>query len=87
MRLGPVAPAYILFRRAAGEFAFGCVIAVFTHASDHDAVAFDWHGSDEVSGDGWTELQDNGFSVGEISYHIGDKSGFCARRWTSSTAF
>ena len=78
-----VEPAYILFGDAGGEFVFGCVTGAFPYASDHDAIAFDWEGSDEmeeVHGEGWAELQDDGSLAGEISFHNGDESGFIARR-------
>ena len=85
-----VEPAYILFNDTGGEFAFGCVTAVFPDASNHDVIEFDWDGSDEgdqVRGGGWAELQGDGSLAGEISFHNGDESGFIARRWeTSSTA-
>ena len=83
-------PAYILFGPTGGEFAFGCVTGAFAGGGEHDAVAFDWHGADEMDeacGDGWAELQDDGSLVGEITFHNRDQSGFIARRWeTSSTA-
>lgn len=85
-----VEPAYILFGDGGGEFAFGCVTAVFPYASKHDDVSFDWNGSDEgdqVCGDRWAELRDDGSLIGEIKFRNGDESGFTARRWeTSSTA-
>ena len=85
-----VEPAYILFKPTRGEFAFGCVTGAFAGGGDHDAVAFDWDGNDEMDeacGDGWAELQDDGSLVGEITFHNGDQSGFIARRCeTSSTA-
>ena len=85
-----VEPAYILFGQTSGEFAFGCVTGSFPGAADSDAVAFDWDGNDEmdeVRGDGWAELQDDGSLVGEINFHNGDEIRFIARRWpTSSTA-
>lgn len=42
---------------------------------------------DQVSGDGWAELQNDGSLAGEISYHNGDETTFKAAPWaTSSTA-
>ena len=85
-----VEPAYILFGSAGGEFAFGCVTGSFSGASPSAAVAFDWDGNDEmdeVSGDGWAELQPDGSLLGGINFHNGDEIAFNARRWaTSSTA-
>jgi hypothetical protein len=85
-----VEAAYILFGPTGGEFAFGCVTGSFAGAGKSDAVAFDWDGNDEmdeVRGDGWAELQDDGSLVGEINFHNGDDIPFIARPWpTSSTA-
>jgi hypothetical protein len=85
-----VEPAYILFGPTRGEFAFGCVTGSFAGASKSDAVAFDWDGNDEmdeVRGDGWAELQDDGSLVGEINFHNGDEIPLITRPWpTSSTA-
>ena len=83
-------PAYMLFEATRGEFAFGCVTGSFAGGGDHDAVAFDWDGNDEmdeVQGDGWAELQADGSLTGAICFHGGDEIAFIARRWeTSSTA-
>jgi hypothetical protein len=83
-------PAYILFEATRGEFAFGCVTGSFAAGGDHDAVAFDWDGNDEMDeaqGDGWAELQADGSLMGGICFHSGDEIDFIARRWpTSSTA-
>ena len=80
MLILPIEPAYILFGDTGGEFAFGCVTGSFPHASDCDAIAFDWDGNnemDEACGEGWAELQ-GGDSL------VGDESGFTARRWPTS---
>lgn len=85
-----MAPAYILFGPAGGEFAYGCVTGAFPGSTDADAVAFDWDGNDEMgeaSGDGWAELQPDGSLIGEVRFHGGDEITFTARPWaTSSTA-
>ena len=82
-------PAYILFGRQRGEFAFGCVTGAFAGGADSDAVEFDWDGNDEMDeacGDGWAEVQPDGSLTGEIRFHNGDEITFTARRWpTSST--
>jgi hypothetical protein len=42
-----------------------------------DAVNFDWQGNDEIepaTGDGWAELQDDGFLKGEFAYSTATKS-------------
>jgi hypothetical protein len=83
-------PAYILFGQTGGEFAFGCVTGAFAGGGDHDGIAFDWDGNDEMDeacGSGWAELQPDGSLCGEIKFHDGDDIAFTARRWpTSSTA-
>ena len=82
-------PAYILFGSATGEFAFGCVTGSFPGGADTNAVRFDWEGNDEmdeVRGDGWAQLDPDGFLSGEIRFHGGDEIPFIARPWpTSST--
>ena len=59
-----VAPAYIVFDgKGRGEFAFGALTATLEAAFTPSGADFDWHGfdeGDEVSGDGWAELQDDG---------------------------
>ncbi len=83
-----VEPAYILFEAARGEFAFGCVTGSFAGGGDHDAVAFDWDGADEMDeacGPGWAELQADGSLQGEIRFHGGDDIAFTARRWPASS--
>ena len=84
-------PAYIHFKAARGEFAFGCVTGSFAGGGDHDAVEFDWDGSDEmdqVGGHGWAERQADGTLTGEIHVHNGDDIPFTAKPWpTSSTAY
>lgn len=86
-----VEPAYILFDgKGGGEFAFGCVTGGIDGAGDTDNVAFTWAGSDEmdeISGDGWVELQPDGSLLGQICIHRGDEIDFIAHPWkTSSTA-
>jgi len=84
-----VEPAYILFEATRGEFAFGCVSGAFAGGADHDAVAFDWDGNDEMDearGSGWAELHPDGSLKGEISFHRGDDIPFIARRWPTSSS-
>ena len=84
--------AYILFRAdGGGEFVFGCCTGHIWTASTTEAesIDFSWNGSDEmdeVSGDGYAELQPDGAIKGEISYHNGEEYAFVARKPTSSTA-
>ena len=86
-----VEPAYILFDgKGGGKFAFGCVTGAIHGAGHSNAIEFAWDGNDEmdeVSGDGWAELQTDGSIVGQICFHGGDEANFTARPWsTSSTA-
>jgi hypothetical protein len=56
-------PAYILFGRSGGEFAFGCIIGTLHGTAKGDAIEFTWSGDDEMEeacGDGWVELHEDG---------------------------
>jgi hypothetical protein len=83
-------PAYILFDKSVGEFAFGCVTGAIHGTADSNAVEFTWSGNDEMDeacGDGWAELQHDGTLEGQICFQGGDEADFIARPWdTSSTA-
>ena len=85
-------PAYILFEKASGEFAFGCVTGQIYGGPEPAATAlsFSWNGNDEMdeaNGDGWVQLEPDDSLAGEIAFHGGDEIRFIARRWnTSSTA-
>jgi hypothetical protein len=87
-----VEPAYLLLTEREGMFAFGCVTGQIYSGATADArmVHFSWAGNDEmdeVSGDGWVELQPDDSLAGEIGFQGGDEIAFTARRWdTSSTA-
>ena len=53
-------PAYILFDKTGGEFAFGCVTGAIHGTVDGVAVEFSWSGNDEMDeacGDGWAKLK------------------------------
>jgi hypothetical protein len=79
-----VEPAYILFGKAGGTFAFGCVTATIHEMAEGDAVDVTWSGSaesDEASGDGWAELKEDGTLEGQICFQNGDEADFTARRW------
>lgn len=83
-----VEPAYIMFGEAGGEFAFGCVSGAIHGVVTGNAYDFTWSGSDEmddVCGDGWVALQDDGSLEGEICFHNGDDAEFIARRWNDSS--
>jgi hypothetical protein len=83
-------PAYILFGRLGGEFAFGCVTGAIHGTAKGDSIEFTWCGNDEMeqaSGDGWAELQEDGTLQGQICFQTGDEADFTAKPWhTSSTA-
>lgn len=76
--------------RGVGEMAFGALTAALDCAWTPSGFEFTWDGSDEgdqVSGDGWAEIQPDGSLRGEIDWHNGDETGFKAVPWsTSSTA-
>jgi hypothetical protein len=80
-----VEPAYIEFDgKGFGTFVFGCLTASLHGDDSSDDIEFTWDGSDEgdqVSGDGWAELQPDGSLDGEISFRNGDESTFKARPW------
>lgn len=78
--------AHILFGQEGGEFAFGCLTGSIHGACHGDVIEFDWDGSDEmeeVSGQGWAELQPDGSLGGEISLDNGDDIAFIALRETT----
>ena len=80
-----VAPAFIEFgRHGDGEMRFGALEAALECSYVQTSIDFTWHGSDEgdeVWGEGWAELDENGCLDGEISFHSGDETTFKARRW------
>ena len=78
-------PAHITFRAGGrGDFAFGCVHATLGGQPSGKALSFTWTGFDEnddVSGEGFAELQDDGTLEGEISFYNGDEATFKAHRF------
>ena len=67
-----------------GEMAFGALEASLDCGFTHTGVDFEWNGADEgdqVSGDGWADLRNDGCLEGEIAYHNGDKTTFIAAPW------
>lgn len=80
-----VGPANIVLDATGhGELAFGALVATLDCAFLAGGVDFSWHGfdeGDEVFGEGWAELQDDGSLNGEFSYHHGDESTFKAQPW------
>jgi hypothetical protein len=86
-----VEPAFIVIDdRGGGEMTFGAMTAALDCGSTPNGVDFSWNGADEgdqVCGEGWAELQDDGSLMGEISYRNGDETSFKATPWpTSSTS-
>ncbi len=60
-----------------------CLTGSIHGSSDGNAVAFTWHGSDEMdeaSGNGWAQLQTNANLQGEICLQNGDDIPFVARK-------
>jgi len=84
-----VEPAYILFDGdGGGEFAFGCVTGAIHGACNTKKAAFSWTGNDETDeacGNGWAELQPNGWLKGQICFHGGDDADFIGRPWAASS--
>ena len=80
-----VEPAYIRFYgRGHGEFVFGTVTGGLDCRHSSDRVDFTWQGNDEMdeaSGSGWAKRNKDGTINGEIQIHLGDKSGFKARKF------
>ena len=78
-------PAYIAFdNQGLGEFRFGCLFGGLDCRYSANGLAFTWQGHDEMdeaSGSGSVELDDQETLSGEIRFHLGDESGFKARRW------
>ncbi len=85
-------PAFIDFREDhTGEFRFIAVEAWMdcrgALRDGRQIVEFSWDGSDEcdpASGRGWAALDEDGSLVGHIYFHLGDDSGFRARRAASA---
>ena len=67
-----------------GELAFGALTATLDCATTPSGIDFDWHGfdeGDEVTGEGWVELQSDGSLIGEFAYDNGDESTLKALPW------
>src|SRR5215831_14774034 len=77
-------PAYILFDKSGGEFAFGCVTGAIHGATDSDTIEFTWSGNDEMDeagGSGWAELREDGTLQGQVCFDQGEEADFIARPW------
>jgi hypothetical protein len=83
-----VAPAFIEFQPdATGSFGFVAVQAGLdwrmAPREGRAGVEFSWEGFDEgdpVSGRGWATLEPDSELHGHLYFHLGDHSGFHARR-------
>ncbi len=82
-----VGPRFVTFAtREMGEMAFGVVTATLdcTFNAGKTDVGFEFTGSDEgdeISGEGWAELEDPDKIRGEIEFHNGDDTALEGRRW------
>lgn len=80
------APAFIEFRPdRTGSFGFITVIGWMdcrSAAGGRDGVEFSWEGDegDQVSGRGWAAVQEDESLNWRIYFHLGDDSGFHAKR-------
>lgn len=68
-----------------GEFQFGLISGQMDCMIDNelDVLAFSWEGIDEMEpmfGSGWIRLKGPNEVDGKIIIHLGDRSGFKARR-------
>jgi hypothetical protein len=78
-------PAFIAFKKdGQGEFRFGCSNAGLDCEYSPTTVHFTWQGfdeMDEVCGDGFAQVEDDGTLSGEIAFHLGDEATFKATKW------
>jgi len=80
--------AYITIGKSrTGEFQFGLVSGEINgkiiRTDGTERFEFTWSGSDEsdaASGSGWIKLKDEQTIEGVIKFHMGDSSGFLAKR-------
>lgn len=83
-------PAFITIHAdGRGEMAFGALEAAVDCGFTPSGIDFEWNGADEgdqVSGEGWANLRDDGHLEGEISYRNGDETTFVAAPWSFSAA-
>jgi len=72
-----------------GDMVFGALDASLDCGFTPAGIDFEWNGADEgdqVSGDGWADLRDDGCLEGEITYHNGDETTFVAEPWERFSA-
>lgn len=78
-------PAFIeVDAEGRGDMAFGALEASLECGFTPNGIDFEWNGADEgdqVSGDGWADLRDDGCLEGEIAYHNGDETTCIAAPW------
>lgn len=87
-----VEPGFVEFAGdGTGQFGFvavrGSIDCHGTGRDNHTHVEFTWDGSDEgdpVSGRGWAVLVDDTTLEGHLYFHLGDDSGFRAKRFTDA---
>lgn len=83
-------PAFLQVNAAGqGDMAFGALEAALDCGFTPHGIDFEWNGADEgdqVSGDGWADLRDDGCIEGEITYHNGDETTFIAEPWDRFSA-
>jgi hypothetical protein len=83
-------PAFIeIDAQGRGEMAFGALEAALECGFTAGGIDFEWNGADEgdqVCGDGWADLRDDGCLEGEIAYHNGDETTFIAAPWARFSA-
>lgn len=69
--------------------AFGALEASLDCGFTPGGIDCDWNGADEgdqVCGEGWADLREDGYLEGEISYHNGDETTFIASPWVPFSA-
>jgi hypothetical protein len=72
-----------------GDMAFRALEAPLDCGFTSTGIDFKWNGADEgdqVAGDGWDDLRDDGCLEGEIAYHNGDETTFIAVPWARFSA-
>jgi hypothetical protein len=83
-------PAFIeINRRGQCEMAFGALDAAVDGGFTPTGIDFEWNGADEgdqVSGNGWADLREDGCLEGEIAYQNGDETTFIAAPWALFSA-
>ncbi|MDG5973024.1 hypothetical protein JAGODDHD_03794 (plasmid) [Sphingomonas paucimobilis] len=72
-----------------GEMACGALTAAVNAGFTTSGIEFDWNGSDEgdqIQGNGWADLCEDGSLEGEIAYDNGDQTTSIAEPWHFSAA-